>query len=171
MEVSGQLHAPAALPPGKQPPVPTGKEAEWAPEPFLTRWWREKFQAPAGNRTQNFDHPARSLVAIPTELSRLVVIKTAYQFIAYFIVLYTFRYNRVRLVGMKLGISYWGKSIGWGCLRTECWGEYLDLRGRKWREAGEDCILKTFIICTLHQILLRWSNKGKLDEWDMKHAW
>jgi len=24
MEVSGQLHAPAALPPGKEPPVPTG---------------------------------------------------------------------------------------------------------------------------------------------------
>jgi len=24
MEVSGQLHAPAALPPGKKPPVPNG---------------------------------------------------------------------------------------------------------------------------------------------------
>jgi hypothetical protein len=24
MEVSGQLHAPAALPPGKEPPVPIG---------------------------------------------------------------------------------------------------------------------------------------------------
>jgi hypothetical protein len=27
MEVSGQLHAPAALPPGKDPLVPTGYEA------------------------------------------------------------------------------------------------------------------------------------------------
>jgi hypothetical protein len=51
MEVSGQLHAPAALPPGKKPLVPIGQEAGWAPEPFWTRWFREKFQAPAGNRT------------------------------------------------------------------------------------------------------------------------
>jgi hypothetical protein len=27
MEVSGQLHAPAALPPGKEPLVPIGQEA------------------------------------------------------------------------------------------------------------------------------------------------
>jgi hypothetical protein len=31
MEMSGQLHAPAALPTGKEPLVPIGKEAEWAP--------------------------------------------------------------------------------------------------------------------------------------------
>jgi len=37
MEVSGQLHAPAALPPGKEPLVPIGYEAGWAPEPFWTR--------------------------------------------------------------------------------------------------------------------------------------
>jgi hypothetical protein len=30
MEVSGQLHAPAALPPGEEPPVPIGQEAGWA---------------------------------------------------------------------------------------------------------------------------------------------
>jgi hypothetical protein len=34
MEVSGQLQAPAALLPGKGPPVPIGQEAGWAPEPF-----------------------------------------------------------------------------------------------------------------------------------------
>jgi len=32
--VSGQLHDAAALPPGKEPPVPTGQEAGWAPELF-----------------------------------------------------------------------------------------------------------------------------------------
>jgi hypothetical protein len=37
MEVSRQLHAPAALPPGKEPLVPFGWEAGWAPEPFWTR--------------------------------------------------------------------------------------------------------------------------------------
>jgi hypothetical protein len=30
MGVSGQLHAPAALPPGKEPLVPIGYEAGWA---------------------------------------------------------------------------------------------------------------------------------------------
>jgi hypothetical protein len=29
LEVSGQLHAPAALPPGKEPPVPIGQEVGW----------------------------------------------------------------------------------------------------------------------------------------------
>jgi hypothetical protein len=33
---------------------------------------------------------------------------------------------------------------------------HLELRGRKWQEAGEDCIMKSFITCTLHQILLGW---------------
>jgi hypothetical protein len=28
------------------------------------------------------------------------------------------------------------------------------LRGRKWQEAEEDCIMRSFITCTLHQILL-----------------
>jgi hypothetical protein len=46
MEVIGQLHAPAPLPPGKEPPVHIGEESGWAPEPFWTRWWREKFPAP-----------------------------------------------------------------------------------------------------------------------------
>jgi len=32
--------------------------------------------------------------------------------------------------------------------------EYLDLRRRKWQEAGEDCMMRNFITCTLHQILL-----------------
>jgi hypothetical protein len=37
MEVSGQLHEPAALPPEKEPLVPIEYEAGWAPEPFWTR--------------------------------------------------------------------------------------------------------------------------------------
>jgi hypothetical protein len=43
MEVSGQLHALAALPPGKEPLVPIGYGAWRAPEPVWTRWLREKF--------------------------------------------------------------------------------------------------------------------------------
>jgi len=40
MDVSGQLHAPAAL-----HPVTTGQEARWVPEPVWTWWRREKFHA------------------------------------------------------------------------------------------------------------------------------
>jgi len=29
-----------------------------------------------------------------------------------------------------------------------------DLRDRKWREAGENCIMRSFITCKLHHILL-----------------
>jgi hypothetical protein len=36
--MSGQLHAPAALPPEKESPVPIEKDNEWAPEPvWMTR--------------------------------------------------------------------------------------------------------------------------------------
>jgi hypothetical protein len=51
MEVSGQFHAPVALPPEKEPLILNGYEAGWAPEPFWKRWGREKFPAPARNRT------------------------------------------------------------------------------------------------------------------------
>jgi hypothetical protein len=46
MEMSGQLHAPAALLPGKEPLVPIGYEAGWAPEPFWTRGGEEKNSQP-----------------------------------------------------------------------------------------------------------------------------
>jgi hypothetical protein len=45
MEVSGQLHALAALLPGKEPMVPTEQEAGWAPEPVWT-WCEEKDSQP-----------------------------------------------------------------------------------------------------------------------------
>jgi hypothetical protein len=51
MDVSGQLHATAALPPGKEHPIPTVYEAEYAPELAWTRWRGEIIPAPARNRT------------------------------------------------------------------------------------------------------------------------
>jgi hypothetical protein len=35
----------------------------------------------------------------------------------------------------------------------------LDLRGRKWREAGEDCVMRSFITCAVvvgGRIILEW---------------
>jgi hypothetical protein len=52
-EVSGQLHAPAALPPGKEPPLSIGQKAGWAPEPVWTTWRRENSWP---YRDSNSDH-------------------------------------------------------------------------------------------------------------------
>jgi len=49
----------------------------------------------------------------------------------------------------SFSLSHKGKNIDWGC-----WGEYLDWWGRKWREAREECIMRSFITCMLHRILL-----------------
>jgi len=42
MEVSGQLHAPAALLPVQELPLPIEQKAGWAPELISTQWRREK---------------------------------------------------------------------------------------------------------------------------------
>jgi hypothetical protein len=73
MEVNGQLHAPAALHPGKQPLVTTELEAGWAPEQVWTRWWREKFPAAAETRTS--DHPARSQALYHWAIPAPVIVK------------------------------------------------------------------------------------------------
>jgi len=47
-------------------------------------------------------------------------------------------------MGVKLGLSHWGKNTDWWCFWTGCWEEYLDLRWRKWWEAGEGYIMRSF---------------------------
>jgi hypothetical protein len=32
--------------------------------------------------------------------------------------------------------------------------EYLDVRGKKWLKTGEDCVIRSFVTCTLRKILL-----------------
>jgi hypothetical protein len=36
---------------------------------------------------------------------------------------------------------------------------------------GEDCIMKSFMICPPHQILFWWSNQEECDGWGMWHMW
>jgi hypothetical protein len=55
MGVCGQRNAPAALCPGKGPPVPIVQEAGWAPEPFCTQRLEEKILCPC--RGSNPDRP------------------------------------------------------------------------------------------------------------------
>jgi hypothetical protein len=57
MEVSGQLHAPAAKPPGKNPSVPIGEEPVWAPKSILALWSRKNFLPLPGIETRR---PSRS---------------------------------------------------------------------------------------------------------------
>jgi hypothetical protein len=54
MEVSGQLHAPAALHSEKETPVPIGQEAGWAPEPV---WTVSKRKIPSPRRESNPGDP------------------------------------------------------------------------------------------------------------------
>jgi hypothetical protein len=42
----------------------------------------------------------------------------------------------------------------WRVFENRCWGEYLDRRERKYKEAEENCIMMIFIICTHLQTLL-----------------
>jgi hypothetical protein len=77
---------------------------------------------------------------------------------------------RLCWMGAKLGLPLWGRNIDWGFLRTECWGGYLDLKGRK-MDREENCIMRNFIAFILHRILLVWLNKGGWGGRDMWHAW
>jgi len=87
MEVSGQLHAPAALPPGKEPLVPIAQGAGWAPEPVWKRLSGEKFLAPTV--TPSPDHPARSpalyhcAIAAPTvSLISILIASSIYIYVS-----------------------------------------------------------------------------------------
>jgi hypothetical protein len=61
MVVSGQLHAPAALLPGKSPAVLIVKEAGWDTEPVWELWRREK-SCHAGKQTRTVKPVARRYI-------------------------------------------------------------------------------------------------------------
>jgi len=58
METIGQLHTPATLPLGTEPPVPTAKEAVWTPELDWMLWRSDNSPVPAGN-LNTFSWPTR----------------------------------------------------------------------------------------------------------------
>jgi hypothetical protein len=60
LEVSGQLQAPAALPPGKEPPVPIGYEVGWTRSAGLDVMEKRKFLILLGLELRPFGRPARS---------------------------------------------------------------------------------------------------------------
>jgi hypothetical protein len=57
-------------------------------------------------------------------------------------------------------------------LITGSWGEYLNIRYRELQEAGENYIMRRFIMCTLEIIILvGWSSQGWWDGWGIYCAW
>jgi hypothetical protein len=77
MDVSGHLHAPAALTPGRELPVPIGQEAGWSPEPVYDEVVKRKIPNPC--RDSNPDRLARSPAlypwAIPAPSEKVYTIK------------------------------------------------------------------------------------------------
>jgi len=69
MKVSGQLHAPATISLGNEPPAPRGLEVGWAPEPVWMQWQRQKISYHFSCRKLNPGHPICSLVIVLNEIS------------------------------------------------------------------------------------------------------
>ena len=59
--------------------------------------------------------------------------------------------------------KYSGWNAGWGCLRIGFWGEYLGVGGTRWQGNGGHDIMRSLMICNVHQQLFGWSNR---EEWD-----
>jgi hypothetical protein len=67
-------------------------------------------------------------------------------------------------------VSHFEGGTHWGFLRTECWGGYLDLKGRK-TDSGENCVMMKFTTCIIHLILLEWLNQRGWGGQNMWHTW
>jgi hypothetical protein len=53
-------------------------------------------------------------------------------------------------MGVKLGHSHSRKNKDGRWVTVGCWGRYLDMRGRKWWDTGENYIMTGFMLCTPH---------------------
>jgi len=67
-------------------------------------------------------------------------------------------------MGMKLGFPHERINVGSGCSRMGYWGSCLGLGGSGYQEVGENCIVRSFMICTPYQILFRWK-KPRSTRW------
>jgi hypothetical protein len=71
MEVSGQIHASAALPPGKEPPYQLDKRLGGHQSRSRRGGEEKNSQHPPGIEPYNHDRSACSLITIPDDLFRL----------------------------------------------------------------------------------------------------
>jgi len=70
-------------------------------------------------------------------------------------------------MGVKLGLSHLGEEHRLRVPGNRVLRRIFGCTRKKWWKVGEDCIMRSFISCTLQQILLRWSNQGGWDGLDM----
>jgi hypothetical protein len=63
-------------------------------------------------------------------------------------------YKTIILPGVLYECETWCLKLREKFRVFECTREYLDLREKNWQEAGEYCIMRSFINFTLHHILL-----------------
>ena len=61
--------------------------------------------------------------------------------------------------GVKLSLSRYWKKTDWGCLKTGCWGRYLEIRGRKKQDSGRDYIMRSSTMCYSLTNIIRLSNQ------------
>jgi len=72
------------------------------------------------------------------------------------------KWTNLQFICFLHGCESWSPTLREHSLRytrTGCWWKGLDPQGRKWQENGEDCIMKSFITCRLHEVLLVWTSQ------------
>jgi len=149
MEVGGQLHAPVALPRGKEPLVPLGWEAGWAPEPFWMQWWREKFPAPIFENVAKFIYLGITVTNqdyVHSAIKRKLKSGNACYHLVQKLLSSSLLPKSIKIKSAQnvISTSYfvyiWNLEQTEKYLRTGCWGEYLylDPTERKYDEDREN---------------------------------
>jgi hypothetical protein len=77
LEVSGQLHAPVALPPGKEPSVPVRYGTGWAPKPAWTTWRKKNL---ASTETRNLTPRPSNPYPVAIPVIKLLESEAEYSF-------------------------------------------------------------------------------------------
>jgi hypothetical protein len=93
MEVSGQLHTPAALSPGKEAQVPNVHRRQAGPQSQSGRRGEEKILDPSGTATPTPRSSSPQPVAIPTALSRLLELSHTENSVASYVGQYLIKEN------------------------------------------------------------------------------
>jgi hypothetical protein len=83
------------------------------------------------------------------------------------ITIYIIKNLPVVFMGVKFGLSHWGRDTSWRCLSIECWERYFGLRGTRWQGSRVDFVKRSFVINTAHQVFV-WSDQ---EEWGGQVMW
>jgi hypothetical protein len=104
-----------ALPPGKEPPVPTVQEAGWAPEPVWTQRLEENFSASVEDRTPSVQSAVRHYTDWATRLfiTYYSTMKKSLCSINYFELCQSFHIFKEYMFKLTQSAGYSIKLLGW----------------------------------------------------------